>query len=715
MTSFPLSARRRPRRPAAALAVLVALATLAGVAPAAAGSAAAAEDPRSAPVTFAVAPSANGVVTAGQPLTVMVAAQNPGTSGVASAPVRVSASATALRTRAEVDGWLAQADGARTPTERALGDGVVPVIPAGGRSVVGVAVDPALLADLPPGVYPLRADYDGAQADLSAVSVLVVGGDAGTGALGVVVPITGPPIGTGLLSADELGELTASGGALRERLDAVTGTAAILAVDPAVVAAIRVLGTSAPASATQWLDDLMALPNSRFALQFGDADLAVQVGAGLSAPLTIGSLASYLSSADFATTPTPTPTPTASTPAPTPTPSATGRTGGPPLPTLEELTDVGAGAGNVFWPATGTGGSEVVAALGGLTVDDVRSITLVDSARVTSGSPTPAWARAGEAQVLVYDAKASGALSAAASSDDPVARANALAAASAYAALAVGAAPDAPLLVAVDRSEDGSLALAAAVSAGAALGGRAATDLAALTAGAPAAVSLESAPAAGDRVAGLTALMSDESALAGFATILDDPAVLTVPERAAILQLLGNGWAAEPERAADAFDAHRAQTTATLGAVAVVPPSDITLAATSAPLTFSVRNDLKWPVSLVLIATQNDPRLIVQNTTPVEAGAAQNTRVQIPVQARVGSGESTLSLQLRSPSMVAVGDPVPVHVAVRAEWESVGLVVMVTLVAAMIVLGVIRTVRRRRRIENTAATENTATTEATDA
>ena len=139
---------------------------------------------------------------------------------------------------------------------------------------------------------------------------------------------------------------------------------------------------------------------------------------------------------------------------------------------------------------------------------------------------------------------------------------------------------------------------------------------------------------------------------------------------------------------------------------AVVPPSDITLAATSAPLTFSVRNDLPWPVSLELIATPNDPRLIVQNTTPVEAGPSQSTRVQVPVQARVGSGESSLALQLRSTSSVEIGGTVPVHVTVRAEWESVGVAVMATLVAALIVVGVVRTVRKlRRRAASTPADE----------
>ena len=47
--------------------------------------------------------------------------------------------------------------------------------------------------------------------------------------------------------------------------------------------------------------------------------------------------------------------------------------------------------------------------------------------------------------------------------------------------------------------------------------------------------------------------------------------------------------------------------------------------------------------------------------------------------------------------MVAIGDTVPVHVTVRAEWESVGLIVMATLVGAMIVIGIVRTVRKMRR------------------
>jgi putative peptidoglycan lipid II flippase len=117
-----------------------------------------------------------------------------------------------------------------------------------------------------------------------------------------------------------------------------------------------------------------------------------------------------------------------------------------------------------------------------------------------------------------------------------------------------------------------------------------------------------------------------------------------------------------------------------------------------------VRNDLPWPVTLTLSATPNDPRLIVQKTADVSAGAAQSTRVQVPVQARVGSGESTLDLQLRSSAGVEIGPRVRVAISVRAEWESVGIVVMSVLIGAMLVLGIVRTARKMRRRRIAAAT-----------
>ncbi|GAA3028554.1 hypothetical protein GCM10010462_14180 [Microbacterium dextranolyticum] len=665
--------------------------------------------PTGSPVlSLRVAPGAAGVITADQPVIVTVSAQNTSDTPAAAGAVRLSSSLRPLATRTEVQSWLAAAPTDASRTEVPVGAGELAAVAPQQTSGTSITVDPAVFAGRAPGVYPLRADYDATGGALSAASVVIVPSSPGTGALGVVVPIVATPSGSGLLTAAELSELTATDGELRKLLDAVTGTSAILAIDPAVVAAVRVLGTTAPATAKTWLADLMALPNSRFALQFGDADVAVQVAAGLPLPLDVPSLTPYLVSSGFAgasEAPTPTPTSTTDTPtAPTPMPTSSA-SGAVTLPTLTQLTDIGSTAATVFWPATGTAGSETVAALSGLSTDGGPPITLVDSgaygddaADRTVGDSAPAWTSVGGARVLLADAGASRALTVAATTPTPIARAGALAEANAYGALALAAHPGAPLLVTLDRTIAASPeGVRIALSSASRLGGRTATDLSTLTSGAPSEVALKPAAVATERVGGLDALLGDERTLADFATILADPTVLTVPERAAMLHVIGAGWNATPDLAAQALGAHRTATQETLASVAIVPPSDITLAATSAPLAFSVRNDLRWPVTLQLIATVTDPRMIVQNTTAVDAGAAQNTRVQVPVQARVGSGESSLHLQLRSPQGVAIGGPVAVHVAVRAEWESVGVTVMVALVAAMIVLGIVRTLRKIRR------------------
>lgn len=698
-TSIPARAlrgirARGPRRVALAVAAVLVAVVAAVAVFAAAGAAAATGPARSqtgddAPLTLTVAPAAGGVVTAEAGATVTVRARNTTAATVPAGAVRLQTSRTPLATRADVQAWLAGSSADAGRTELGIGDTTLDAVAPRADRTATVAVDPTPLLALPPGAYPLRAEYDSAQGTLTATSVLIVPGAAATGGLAVVVPITAPALTAGLLSSSRLGELTAAGGSLRETLDAVTGTSAILAVDPAIVAAVRVLGTAAPASATRWLDDLLALPNERFALQFGDADLATQVSAGSPLPLTVATLAPYGP-----------PTTTAATSSPSPSPSGTSGTPGTTAPTLDELTDIGGGDAHVLWPATGTAGAEVVAALAAsatASATATTAVTMVDSgALADTAARVPAVASAAGARVLVYDADASAALRTAATSEAPLDRAGALAAASAYATLAD---PGAPLLVTVDRARafDGA-ALRDTLRAATALGTRPAIDLAGLAASAPLETTLRSVAADTTRADRLRALLGDEASLTSFATILADPAVLTAPERATILQLIGCAWRAESEQAqTDAFDAHRAQTQQTLQSVAIAPPSDITLAATSAPLTFSVRNDLPWEVSVVLVATPTDPRLLVQNATPVSAGPEQNTRVQVPARARVGSGESNLSLRLYSPSTVPIGDAVPVHVALRAEWESIGVVVMGAGIVGLIVFGVVRTVRKSRR------------------
>lgn len=662
------------------LAVLVAL--VLGVAPAAAAGAV--ETPlNTTGVTFTAGPTDDGVLTEGQPLTVALRASNPTAVPMASGPVSISVTDTALPTREALRAWLDDA----TPeaAAREIGTATIGGLDAYAQHTETATIDPDAtgLRQLAPGVYPLTATYASARGDLTTASVLVVPDAAASAPVGVIVPITTPARSVGLLTSEELATETGVGGDLRAQLDAVSGTPAILAVDPAIVASIRVLGSSAPTAARAWLADLLALPNERFALQFGDANLATQFGAGLGAPLGVTSLGSALTASDGGTW--------ATSPAPTPTTAPEGA-----IRTLEELLAIGSVTDGLYWPASGTAGGTVAAAVAALATAELPTTTLVPSS--VAAESMSGRASAGDAHLLVYDADVSSALHAVSVATGSVDRGRGRAAASAFTSLAHAESPGAGLLVTIDRGANRTAsALDDAVRAAFALTGRIPVGLDSFLDDVPTPVTLSEVEPNPAHVAALTEFLTGETELGSFSSILADPRVLLGPERMSILQLIGNAWLPDAAGFARAVARHRTATRATLDAVSITPPSGLTLAASSASLGFTIRNDLPWPVSLVLITTPNDPRVIVQNTTPIQVGASQNSRADVPIQARVGSGESNLTVQLRSPSMIAIGDPVSVDVSVRAEWESVGIAVLITLVSTMIVLGIIRTIMRRRK------------------
>jgi len=712
MTSTPhAAAARAPRtmgtRVRAVLALSAALAVIAplsasaaapAVAPATSDAPAVAAldgPPPAAPLEFRLAADADGVVTDDGALAVSLSVDNPTLSTVRGGRVTIAVGREPLASRSQVSAWL---DGDSRTAVRRVGTAMVDSIAARGRSIQTTVLE--LGEDLEPGVYAMRGVYDSAQGPLESRGVFTISDDAGAGQVAVVVPITAGPRSEGLLSAEELEQLTSAGGALRSQLNAVFGTNAILAVDPAIAASIRVLGTNAPESATRWLDDLMALPHTRFALQFGDADIAVQYAAGLDEPLTVEDLTPALDPEGFSAP--------AVEPSPTPTADESGQ---PTLPDVQTLTDIGRARSDVFWPAGGTAGAELVTRLGDAGASPAGSLTLVPSDTVRG--ETGARATAGDADLLVYDADVSRALHAASTSDMIVDRDAALAAATAYAAFAD---PETPLLVTIDRADARSAAaLRSAVRVASGIDGREAVGLDSLTLAPATEVRVDDVEPDTGRASTLERFLKGEADLRQFASILEDPQVLLAPERADILQLLGNAWIDERPAWRDAVATHRAETATTLASVSIIPSPDINLLGSSAPLTFSVRNDLPWPAELVLDTEPNDLRVVVQQSTEVAAGASQTTRVDVPVEARVGSGESSLTLQLRSRTMIPIGDPVDVTISVQAEWEGVGIIVMSAIVSILVLLGVVRTVlrlRKRRGARQLAAIDSREKTDA---
>lgn len=694
-------ARRRPPRRvprlavvAAALTVLTALLlpTAAVAAPTPSPSPTPTPSVPAGTTVFTLSPVSNGIVRPGEALTVSVGLQNGTDAPLPPSSVTLSIGSAPLPGRAALSAWLGGDPGGVSLVP--AGTTALEPVDPGSEQVAAITVaatDPAL-AGLAPGVYPLAASYPGESGTVTSTSVMVVPADDRPDVgVGVIVPITAAPLEGGLLTADELAVLTATDGELTAQLDAVTGTTVILAVDPAVPAAIRVLGTAAPESATAWLSRLEALPNSRFALQFGDADVTPQLQAGLPRPLAPTSFAAYMTPADFP----------AATPSPTPTPTPTA-TSGPStsLPDTETLLGIGEPTRDaVFWPADGSADAGVVTRLGELGEADSPALTIVPSTTTTAGADgdtVNARGQVGDAGVLVYDEAISSALHEASLREVAWLRGAALAEATAYLDFAT-AESDGPLLVTLGRDDERSrVGLATAIATASAAPNVTPRALGGLAASEPDPLELVDVEASAERAAAASALLADEGEIARFATILDDPSLLTGPERAELLQLLGVRWVRD-EAWPTALADHRAATAETLDSVELLPTSPGELYGSNASLRFWVRNDLEYPVNLVLYTTPDNLRLDVQTETTIVATPQSNTRVEVPVQARVGRGEVTLALQLRSPTFVAIGDPETVRVNVWAEWEGVGIAALAVLVAALLAVGVTRTVLRMRR------------------
>ncbi|PRB18333.1 DUF6049 family protein [Microbacterium sp. MYb62] len=684
--------RARLRRLAGRTAVLaIALGGCALVVPGAAVAADQSASDGDQSVGFHVSAGLRGLVAPGSSTTAMLTVENDTDSELSGGRVQVEISKTPLTDDAAVTGWL---DDGEAPGEFAvIGDDTTTDVDAGATTTTNVFVPAETLADLGPGVYPLRAELSGATTRNSAddrttavastaTSVLVVA-DSQTTQVGVIVPITATPEVSALLTADELSALTTSDGALTAQLDGVAGTTAVLAIDPSILTAIRVLGSAAPESAQQWLTRLDGLPNARFALQFGDADAAAQAQAGLPALLQPTTFAPFLEGANFPQAPATTAPTNAPSGTPSPSPSPTGTSD---LPRDEDLIVVEGALPQILWPEDD------------LTLNDLSTFagylgegttTIVSSASV--GGQSAAHATAGGQDLLITDAAASETLSEVAAEEDSLDRQRLLAEASALLVLAEGRVAGAPLLIGLDRNEDRTAdALRDAISTADSIG----FELSALRATAPVAASLTAAadPA---RAAAVVTLLADEGTLTAFSSILADPQVLLSPERIRIMRTLAVG--ASPEAFAEKVAAHQERTTGTLGAVNIPPSSTIQLLTANADLPIAVRNDLPWPVTVQLFAAPTDPRLEVKPMIETVVQGNSTTRVKVPVSARVGSGEVDLRLSLYSPTGVQIQGEQTVRVAVRAEWETIGLIVFGGLAVLLIALGVIRTVRRKRR------------------
>lgn len=669
-----------------------------------------------APVQIVLAPSGGGVLQPGADLTITAALTNIGQSALDGGTLNVALDREVIDTRAGLSEWLSPADASGNVDDDAIVATVtVPSLPPGHEQLVAATIPAAQLTLDGWGVRGISASLtlDSKDKATARSSVVINSGAAPAPvSVAVAIPLTTQAGQTGLIPAATLATITSNDGLLTRELDAVLNRPVGIMLDPRIIASIRALGTTAPESATAWLDRLASASNPIYPLSYADADLSAMSQAGAAQVLAPSSFAYALDKANFVDLPPPTETPkpstarlqpgssdstttTPTTPAPEPTPTPTPS----PVPSLEQLLDWNYSSTSLAWPRDDT---SVATDLPFFAASGLSSTILSSSNVSFPDDAAPAGvARSGDSTVLVSDDTVSRALREAAGALTPTERQRSLSdLASGLAVVADSGGSATPILATFDRSapSDGNT-LSDALSTIEQLPWASPLPFDSLLTQTPSvnATVIDSREAP-DRIAQVASLLGSENQVAAFSSVLTDPAPLLGQNRADLLSLLANSWAPNTGGWSVAVQSRAEEVAKTLAGVSIVAGSPITLLGNTADMPVLVQNTLPYPVNVTLRLSPSNFRLVVEDQVTITVEARSSKQARVPIKSGVANGDTTVRVELVSPTGVLITpEPTYIPVNVSADWEVAGTWLVSSVVALLLVVAAFRLIRQRRR------------------
>ncbi|MBX3100811.1 MAG: hypothetical protein KF761_14700 [Salinibacterium sp.] len=499
--------------------------------------------------------------------------------------------------------------------------------------------------------------------------------------LAIAIPIVVPSGDEAFLDAETLQQYTSEHGLLTQELDAVYDKTVALGIDPRIIASIRLLGGSAPASAIAWLNRLESASNQTFELAYADADLTLQTQGGSPTPLRPEGFEFAIDPQLFANSPA------------TPTPLATGSAQEPSQPTLpgsEEILAWKYSLTDIAWPRENSAisGDLPAIAAGGYSTAILSSDNVSTDA---AGAPT---AQIDGLRVLVSNTSVSTALRSATNAILPADWDSAMATLSG----SVADAGSGAIFATLDRTltADGS-SLANTIAA---LTTNPTIQLVPLTqvlAVGPTSGSVIDQPQAADRLSRVGQMIQAESAERAFASVSSDPAAITSNRRLELLALLSAEWHTDLADWPAAADGFTTESIALRNAVHVVASSNFLLVADNDQyLPITVDNGLNQAATVYITVRSLSPLLAIDDSRvrlDIDAGA--QAKANIPVHS-LSNGVVDVTVTLTSGTGVEIGAPISSEVNVQAGWETPIVIAIAILVVIVFGAGIVRTILRRR-------------------
>lgn len=658
---------------AGVVTVLIGLSAVTASASTAALRAATTGDPEGLSLALVAAPASSGIVRSGEPVSVRVTMSNTGEVPTGSIALALSIDGGTDADAARLTAWFA--DEPVAADELTVADATLSSLEPGASAVLDLIVpvaDDALSGDFGARLVNVRATIDGAEiaTDRSAVVWVPAATEPPAAGMTFVAALATPGEEAALLTAADLERYTGDAGALTRTLDAVAGRPVLLAIDPRIIASIRVLGAQAPTSAIVFLARLEAAPNESFLLPWADADPFATIAAAgtpLPRPEGVG---------------TPTATAIESTASPSPSPDP-----GQPL-SIDELTAWSTDFDAVAWAEAGAvtpTGLPVLAEQG-------TQLLLAPGSSLEHAAPVQ---RADEVGVLRVD----DALSAAARDaslavsqqqfDQALARVSALLAASA------AGEPGIPAIIALSRDRlAGRDRLIDTIAQTIALPWTtAATASDALRREPVDAVVIEP-PVDESRHDAVRSALAAEAADRIFATIAVSPQAITDVRRLDLLAALSLGWGDRSSAALQGFVVDSADLRSS---VQVVESSAITLLADRASLPVTVQNGLAVPVRVFVRVDPDSAQLrVLDSRVETLVEPLSQTRALVPVES-LTNGQVDITVTVRDGESRIVGSSTRVSLNLQAGWETAGTIAVAAALLVLLVVGITRDIRKRRR------------------
>jgi hypothetical protein len=643
-----------------------------------------------AAVAVTLTTATSGDVGAGQPLRTLVTIDNPTAAETPAATATLSVDPVPFASRAALADWFS-GESKITISSRKVAHAAVPAVTSQLSGAVGIDAPASALGFRTAGVYGVSVTVTSGLSVLGTSRTAVAWNTGAVRAVpvAIAVPMTVPAGNSEFLSAAQLAQYTGPNGILTDELADVQDSQIAIGIDPRVIASIRVLGNTAPTTATAWLNTLKALPNETFPLAWADADLTAPLQAGAAAVLEPKSLA-------YAINPNLFPAGSDSTPSPTPTPGS----GGSTVPTPAGLVAWNYTMPALQWPAAD---SVEPADLAKLNEAGITSAILttknIDDPDV--GGLEGASGKSASTTIAVSDDVMSGYLRDAVQATTrvgSVASVTELTTTLALIGLKSAGSPRTVLLTLGRNWASAGANFARGVDELYARPWASSAVLSSVFSESPRRLTLDKDAESPERISLVSDMMSAEARVVPFSAIAANPLAITSSYRLQLLSMLSDEWLDTPAAWQRAAQAYVTRSDKVVASVQVSRSGRALALADQVALPISISNGLDQAVTVTLSVRSTttlvsiNPQYQSQSIT-IDAGSQK--RVQIPIEA-LSNGNARLIVTLQSATGLSVGQPVTLRVNVQAGWESVGTLIFVALIVALFAFGIIRRFRKRR-------------------